>query len=241
MAPKYPPTLQPQRVNQKSLLRISVVSIVLFLILGMYANNPIILEPNLPYPVEYNSIQKADYSIAHAVNQNRNPGLTSFMTSITHIGDTAFASRIIIITLILLALFAHRRYLVALVLGSGLVVIATSVFKIIFDRPRPGTMDGDILPQMVIAVAGKSYPSGHAAIATFLFIFFAWLIAHHIKNRTVKIVGASLIGIVAVFICFSRIYLGVHFTSDVIGGILLATGLTSISLWIIRAYIPRLS
>lgn len=97
-------------------------------------------------------------------------------------------------------------------LNSILSVIFNNIFKLIFRRNRP-------LIIALITESGYSYPSGHAMIS----ILFFGTISYVISNSNIKynkIIRWSL-AIFIILIGISRIYLGVHYASDIIGGYLL--------------------
>jgi undecaprenyl-diphosphatase len=230
-----------KHLPQSTLLKISIISFILFVGLGMWANNTILGASYPSQNLQLNHVQSFDYKIAESINAKRTPALTYFLSVMTHLGDTKAGSQISIGILIILAIFAHRKYLIVFVLNLGLLAGSTVLFKNIFARPRPGMLENDTLPRMLIDVGGMSYPSGHAAFAAILFIFFAWLMIHTLKHRTGRVIAISLAGFVAAMICYSRVYLGVHFASDVVGGILLAITLSSFSLFIIRKFVAKQS
>jgi len=88
----------------------------------------------------------------------------------------------------------------------------TFIGKLLVHRYRP---DGGVMTE-----TDFSFPSGHATIAVALYGYLAYLIIKHLKNKTAQ--GAVLLGalIVILIIGFSRLYLGVHFVSDVLAGYL---------------------
>ncbi len=228
-----------QPLSQRTILSITILSLIVFISLGAWSNNDIVGSDKLSQRLSLNPIQKIDYKVAESINTYRTPETTYFLSAITHIADTKASSQISITILILLAIFAHRRYLIVFVLNMGLLAGAIPLFKHLFDRPRPGMLAHDTLPQMLIDVGGLSYPSGHAAFATIIFIFFSWFAVHTIKHNIWRIVSVSLVGTIALFICYSRMYLGVHFASDILGGILLSIALSSFSLWVTRKFVTK--
>jgi undecaprenyl-diphosphatase len=118
-------------------------------------------------------------------------------------------------TLILTGWFAVRRewrfllILLAAVLGETLL---SSGLKSMFDRPRP-----DIVPHLV-HVSSKSFPSGHASSAAAIFLTLAALIAAPLKDRPARLYVFAAAGALAFLVGASRVYLGVHYPTDVIGG-----------------------
>ena len=102
------------------------------------------------------------------------------------------------------------------------------MLKYFFSRERPG------FPHLV-EESGYSFPSGHTMAATtfsFLMIYFIW---ESKLSKTKKVLLTLLFLSYVVIIGLSRIYLGVHFTSDVIGGFCVSLGLVSFAIFLSRS------
>jgi undecaprenyl-diphosphatase len=128
---------------------------------------------------------------------------------------TAFGSAAVVLPLAAVcaaALAARRRWaeLGVLAVGMGLTVLGVHELKDAVDRPRPA--DG------LVSVAGSSFPSAHAAYAT----LYVWLAVTTVMRLRVGMArGAALVtaGIAATaLVGLSRVYLGVHYMSDVNAG-----------------------
>ena len=91
------------------------------------------------------------------------------------------------------------------------VLVLNVVLKQIVQRPRP---DGFRL----IAETGYSFPSGHSMVSMAFFGLLAWMIWVYEKDRLMRNVWCVLMGLVIVMVGVSRIYLGVHYASDVLAG-----------------------
>lgn len=109
-----------------------------------------------------------------------------------------------------------RKVGVLLVISFLILIPLGTVIKDEVDRPRPISISGDnLLPRD----ADPSFPSGHAVIvsagATILLLRF---------NTGKKLIFSAILGIEALLVCYSRIYVGGHYPLDVVGGILLGTG-----------------
>ncbi len=143
----------------------------------------------------------------------RNTKLTNKMINITNIGG---AYSLIVISLLLLVLIKKRKIPLIIIINLVLVFITNRLFKFIIRRPRP---DGLFL----INESGFSYPSGHAMVSFVYIIFVIYLINKYFKNKILKIILDILLFGLALLIGFSRIYLGVHYFTDIIGGYLLGT------------------
>jgi len=141
----------------------------------------------------------------------RTPILSHIFIWITHLGNTAFVAGVIAISGILLV--SSRKYW-AYVIGyfvtlSGSMVSAY-LLKDLIGRERP---DG-IIP-MLIETSG-SFPSGHATIGIALYGFLAYLLYVRFPTKRPLIVTSVIL--LVTLIGFSRLYLGVHFPTDVIAG-----------------------
>ncbi len=141
--------------------------------------------------------------------EDMSPVLTAFMKAITHLGDS-----VVVIAFCLLLFIPQRlRESVALPVSSAVILsgILNFILKNIFARERP-----DIL--RLISETGYSFPSGHAMINASLYTMLVLLIFKYIDSTPKKAVLSVLCAALAVLIGCSRIYLGVHYAGDVIGG-----------------------
>lgn len=142
----------------------------------------------------------------------RNPVFDSFFKSITHLGDAGIFW--ILLTIILLCFKKTRKagiYSACALLGS--VLINNVILKNLIGRIRPyEVIDG--LKCIVAPAHDLSFPSGHTGSS------FSSAVAIY-KNLPRKYAIALLV--LAVFISFSRIYVGIHYPTDVLGGFLVGT------------------
>lgn len=106
----------------------------------------------------------------------------------------------------------HIRTAIAVVASSVLGVIASQLLKALIDRGRP-----DIVPQLVNEVSG-SFPSGHAMMSAIIYLTLGSMLARLEPDRRVRIFIMGTAIALPVAIGFSRVYLGVHWPSDVAGG-----------------------
>ncbi|MFN3960767.1 MAG: phosphatase PAP2 family protein [Parvularculaceae bacterium] len=144
------------------------------------------------------------------------PAGPAFLTPLAHaatdLGGTPFLATL---TILLAVWFAVRRewrflaILLAAVLGE---TVLSSGLKSMFDRPRP-----EVVPHLV-HVSSKSFPSGHASSAAAVFLTLAALVAAHLKERSSRLFAFAAGGALAFLVGASRVYLGVHYPTDVIGG-----------------------
>ena len=91
------------------------------------------------------------------------------------------------------------------------VVILNALLKAIVQRPRPEGF-------RLVAESGYSFPSGHSMVAMAFFGLLIWMIWRYHKRDAMRVVWCALFGLVIVMVGVSRIYLGVHYASDVLAG-----------------------
>ena len=94
-------------------------------------------------------------------------------------------------------------------------VALNNILKFIFKRERP-------IDLMLIEESGYSFPSGHTMVATAFYGFIIYLIHKSNYSKKIKIILTSILTILIILIGISRIYLGVHYATDVIAGYLIA-------------------
>lgn len=139
-------------------------------------------------------------------------GIEEAVRDITALGGTTL---VVVITLVaILAFLFHRRPLHALVMGGCVVAasVSSQFTKALFSRPRP-----DLVPHDVYVYSG-SFPSGHSTMSTAAFLTLAMLIASLEVKRRSKALAYTLAALVVLGVGFSRVYLGVHWPSDVLAG-----------------------
>lgn len=120
-----------------------------------------------------------------------------------------------LVTLSVLAylLLSRRRGAALLVLASvGGGMVLSALMKLGFDRPRP-----DLVPHYT-RVYTASFPSGHAMLSAITYLTLGSLLARIEAERRLKIFFLGLALVVTVLVGLSRVYLGVHWPSDVLGG-----------------------
>ena len=142
---------------------------------------------------------------------------------VTWLGDAAQRSLAIVAAALWLLWQKRARAAIAMLVFPTLAGATSSILKELFARPRPA-----LTPHLDI-VSNLSFPSGHATNAVAIFVLAAWVIPAH--NRMLAMTGA--IGM-ALVIGLSRVSLGVHWPSDVIGGWIWGLGWVLIALGTIR-------
>ena len=130
---------------------------------------------------------------------------------------TWFGGVIGIAVMFLISLFCIRNKKINIILFVSLIIatlINNYVFKLIFARERP-----NINP--IVIESGYSFPSGHSMISMVFYGSLIYLAYKYIDNKIFKYVIITCLSLLIILIGFSRIYLGVHYFSDVISGFIL--------------------
>lgn len=151
-----------------------------------------------------------DKTILLWIHQFANPALDTIMLNVTRLGNP---STVVFITLVALGILWGRRYRqeakIFLLNCLGGAILSYGL-KLAFSKPRPQ------LWKSLIAEQSYSYPSGHALGSIVLYGFLAYLLGTHYPKYTR--VFYSIAAILIVSIGLSRLYLGVHWPTDVIAG-----------------------
>ncbi|WP_270342219.1 phosphatase PAP2 family protein [Lactococcus lactis] len=144
-------------------------------------------------------------------------GLTYFFSHMTNIfGDKGGIIVAVLLALVLYLLFKQKEATIWFASTVVLSLALNTVIKVIIGRERP-----DIHRLAAFAnEAGKSFPSGHSIFATIIFGSIFFICLGKLKNRSSKILLGILCIILIALIMFSRIFVGVHYPSDTIGGFL---------------------
>jgi membrane-associated phospholipid phosphatase len=169
-----------------------------------------------------------DVQLSNWLHKHASPPLTNAMFVITSLGSTELASLIAVIFGIYL-LWRRRPYWLAaawLTVFGGMLL--NRLLKFVFQRARPQFDDP------ILTLTSYSFPSGHTMTATVLYGFLAAFLVVRTKSwrqRVLVILAASLL---IALVGFSRIYLGAHYLSDVLGA--LAEGLAWLALCLTGVY-----
>ena len=172
----------------------------------------------LAYLVVSGATQAFDQSVLLWINQHASNAFDALFLALTELGGIIFiASTTLVLTIFLI--IKKKYYKAALLaIGVGGVSLINVLLKTLFDRPRPD------LWEWLITETSFSFPSGHSVASAALAMCIV-LILWRTKWRLTALIGAP---IYMAIVGLSRMYLGVHYPSDVIGGWLL--GVTWVSL-----------
>ncbi|WP_339715743.1 phosphatase PAP2 family protein [uncultured Kriegella sp.] len=151
--------------------------------------------------------QITDYIISH-----RSPALTRYFLFVTHVGD--FYGYLIVVGIsafVSSVVFKRWKYVAQVTLVLILATVSNMMLKRFIDRARPGI-------EHLVSVETLSYPSGHAMSAMAFYGFMIFLFYKFKMNKFLKLCVILFLVTLILSIGISRIYLGVHFPSDIAGG-----------------------
>jgi undecaprenyl-diphosphatase len=197
----------------------------------------------------FESFLSFDYSVLHWIFEHlhvtANPVLDAIFVFITTLGDNGMFW----IALALILLIPKKTRKAAAITAVALVldvVITNGILKVLFDRPRPLAEEmsywiqkyGYIWPDLVHVPHDASFPSGHTA-ASFAGAFGLFFGSNPIRNGSAKLRKASIgLMVLAALIGFSRLYVGVHYPTDVIAGVGVGVGCAALALLVFRLIDP---
>ncbi len=198
--------------NKKISYIISAISLLLFTVVMILALN--------------NSLTLFDNTIYNFLISKRCDFLDIYFKTITKLGNTVPVLLIVIILLITL----NKKDKILLGSSAVLSVVINTILKNIVERPRPDHL-------RLITQGGYSFPSGHAMISICVYGTLIYIINKNIKNKLPKIILTILLLIIIISIGLSRIYVGVHYPSDILGGYLLSLTIVIININLYHKYI----
>ena len=172
------------------------------------------------------SITALDKYCFNVLTANRTNFFNWFFVLITFLGETKV---IVLACLILLCLPNRKKVGIPVILAVIASATINFLLKIIFQRQRP---EGYFLTDAPLGYpfpSSFSFPSGHSQTGTvFYFALNYFLCKNYYKKPWIEILSWSATVVICLLICISRIYLGVHFFSDVVCGLMIAIAIISV-------------
>src|SRR5574344_2874119 len=146
------------------------------------------------------------YMYALLVIELRNNTLTTIMKMITFMGSAYFLGAFIIISFIFIK---NKKIPLCFLINLVTITLLNQTLKIIIKRPRP-------IGYRLINETGYSFPSGHAMVSTAFYGYLIYIAYKNIENKTIRNITSIALTILVIAIDVSRVYIGVHYASDVI-------------------------
>jgi membrane-associated phospholipid phosphatase len=156
-----------------------------------------------------------DQQVTAAIEEFHSPARDRAARAITLLGGHGFLLPATILVVAALALRGHR---ISALLFAGVVVggmILETVLKIVYQRARPS------LWPALVTERTYSFPSGHATMATLFYGGVAAIVIHLSRRPALRGAALAIATLVILGVAYSRVYLGAHWTTDVVAGILI--------------------
>lgn len=153
-----------------------------------------------------------DVGLSADMPEVRSASLTDAMRAITDVGAPAVIDGVLILASAVLLLRRRRRAVAYLAVCAGGTVLLAQLLKLWVDRARPGVVSH------LVHAAGASWPSGHASSAAAIYGALAVLAASRLARPLARRLLIAAAVLVVFLIGVSRVYLGVHYATDVIAG-----------------------
>ncbi len=192
----------------KKLALVSTISFASFVLLGIAVR--------LGFVEALNTHVAALFSFA-----SQSP-LTPLVVFLTHVGSPLSLFVFTFLVAVYLLLVHKDRYVKPLILSAAVCAVSVYVAKIVFAVARP--------ENGILTLTSHSYPSGHAAVALFVLFATAFIFSHvrFVTKHARALYGVAIF--LSICIAVSRVYLSVHFASDIVGGFLL--GMTCVCIFV---------
>ena len=146
------------------------------------------------------------------IEKLRNDKLTTFMKLATKLSNPEVMIVIAIISILFCTkLIKNKKLSLGIILNLAGITIINQILKFIFRRERP-------TGYRLIEMSGYSFPSGHAMASLAFYGLLIYITKRLVKNKYLKILLITLNIAIIILIGVSRIYLGVHYLSDVLTG-----------------------
>lgn len=196
-------------MKKNKVIAIEVVLVSIIIILAYW----ILTKDYLPF----------DKPVMNFFYNHRTPGMNTLVESLTYLGNW---EAITVIVLLLLAFDTTRvKYGYSMAIAAIGSTILNKLLKIIVRRPRPEST------MFLIEQGGFSFPSGHATAALAVYGLLIYLVLINVRQKNKRRQYIVLLVIAMIAICISRMYLGVHYPSDIIGGICVGAIVMAACIW----------
>ena len=159
----------------------------------------------------------------------KNDVLTPIMKGFTFMGEPLV---LITFTVLSLLFIKDKKVAICIPVNLGIVALINQSIKFLISRPRPEGIN-------LIEISGYSFPSGHTMSAMAFYGLLIYFLYKKGQNKSLKWIAIALLSFLIVMIGISRIYLGVHFASDVFAGLFLSLSYLIIFSEIYKIYVEE--
>jgi undecaprenyl-diphosphatase len=154
-----------------------------------------------------------DESAMRFMGEHQVPWISNMMVEFTMLGTGSVVAMIVAVSALFLWLYDYKNSATLLLVTTLGGLLLNTVLKVGFDRPRPQFFEWGTHAMT------SSFPSGHAMSAAIVYPTVAYLAARLQKTHLARVITMTITAILVALICLSRVYLGVHYPSDVAAGV----------------------
>lgn len=179
-----------------------------------------------------------DIAIWNFVKEVRTDDFTLFFKFITHLGDAWFLV-ILSTTIVFYLAFVKKEWFLSSYFASAILFgswFFNKFLKNIYKRPRP-FLDGHI--DNILNEVSYSFPSGHAMGSSIVYLLLAYVLTRFITKRIFVVLIFCCSLLLATVIAMSRVYLGVHYPTDILAGLCMAYSYVLLSLCVYEIILRR--
>jgi undecaprenyl-diphosphatase len=159
--------------------------------------------------------QAFDDAVLGWIGAHRAPWLTAAMVEVTSLGTGLVVMMTVVVAALFLWLTKHRHSAILLGIATAGGLVLNALLELGFGRPRPEVFDWGT------HAASSSFPSGHAMNSVIVYGTVAYLAARLQERYAMRVATLLVAGLVILLVCASRLYLGVHYPSDVAAGLVI--------------------
>lgn len=134
--------------------------------------------------------------------------ITPIVKILTNLSSAIF---LVSLTVLLFIIIKNKKIPLFIMINLSSSYLLNNILKLIFRRDRPSMYN-------IITEKGYSFPSGHSMVSFAYYGLLIYLIFKYIDNKVLKYILISILTTIILLVGISRIYLGVHYTTDVLGG-----------------------
>jgi undecaprenyl-diphosphatase len=179
--------------------------------------------------VRRGSTQPFDEAVMRWIANHQYPQLQAVMLEITSLGTGTVVAMIVFVAGMFLWLNKHKHSAILLIAATIGGLVLDNLLKIGFNRPRP-----QIFKWGTYAVS-SSFPSGHAMSSIIVYGTVAYLAARLQRDVRSRILTMVMAGVIILAICASRMYLGVHYPSDIAAGLVIGLAWSGFCMAVLEA------
>lgn len=165
--------------------------------------------------VQSGRTQKFDDAVMQWIAAHQYPVVEQTMLEVTALGTGVVVAMVVFVAAMFLWLNKHKHSALLLMIATFGGILLNSLLKLGFDRPRPQIFKWGTY------AASSSFPSGHAMSSIIVYGTVAYLAARLQRRAASRALTLSFAALIIILICVSRLYLGVHYPSDIAAGLVI--------------------